>query len=113
MCCLLFVWSAKNDQQVGGGSVVSTLESPGLVPRQSAFEIDIRNPLRGKRASGPAEVSVETKKRNVELASMISQISFQSIHEIGASKFFGPIQKGEALAFPALGSPNPISITQR
>ena len=61
---------------------MSTLKSPGLVPNQSAFEVDMRNLLREKRANGSAEVSVESEERNVELASMISQISSQSVQEV-------------------------------
>ena len=61
---------------------MSTLKSPGLVPNQSAFEVDMRNLLRGKKANGSAEVSTESEERNVELASQISQISFKSIQEI-------------------------------
>ncbi len=61
---------------------MSTLKSPGLVPDQAAFEVDMRNLLRGNKANGSAELSSEGEERNVELASMISQISFQSIQEI-------------------------------
>ena len=61
---------------------MSTLKSPGLVPNQSAFEVDMRNLLRARKANGSAEVSSESKELNVELASMISQISFQSAQEI-------------------------------
>jgi hypothetical protein len=61
---------------------MSTLKSPGLVPNRSAFEVDMRNLLRGKNANGSAEVSTESEERNVELASMISQISFRSVQEI-------------------------------
>jgi hypothetical protein len=61
---------------------MSTLKSPGLMPNQSAFEVDMRNLLRGKKANGPAEVSVEGEERNVELASTVSQISLQSVQEI-------------------------------
>ena len=61
---------------------MSTLKSPDLVPNQSTFEIDMRNLLRGKKANGTAEVLVESEERNVELASMISQISSQSVQEI-------------------------------
>jgi hypothetical protein len=68
--------------KVGGGSVMSTLKSPGFVPNQSAFEVDMRNLLRGKMANGSAEISTESEERNVELASMISQISSQSVQEI-------------------------------
>ena len=57
---------------------MSTLKSPGLLPNQGAFEVDMRNLLRGKRANG----SAESEERNVELASQISQISFQSIQEL-------------------------------
>ena len=42
----------------------------------------MRNLLRGRKANGSAEVSPETEERNVELASMTSQISFQSVQEI-------------------------------
>jgi len=61
---------------------MSNLKSPGLVPNQSAVEVDMRNLLRARKANGSAEVSSESKERNVELASMISQISFQSVQEI-------------------------------
>jgi uncharacterized protein with von Willebrand factor type A (vWA) domain len=61
---------------------MSTLKSPGLVPNQSAFEVDMRNLLRARKANGSAEVSSESEERNVELASMISQISFRSVQEI-------------------------------
>jgi hypothetical protein len=82
MCCLLFVWSSKNNQRIGGGSDMSTLKSPGLVPNQSAFEVDMRNLLRGRKANGLAGASAESEERDVELGSMISQISFQSVQEI-------------------------------
>jgi hypothetical protein len=82
MCCLLFVWSSKNDQHVGGGGVMSTLKSPSLVPNQSAVEVDMRNLLRGRKANGSAEVSPETEERNVELTSMIPEISLRSVQEI-------------------------------
>jgi hypothetical protein len=61
---------------------MSTLKSPGLVPNQSAFEIDMRDLLRGKKRNGSSEVSFESEERNVELASMISQLSSQSVQEI-------------------------------
>jgi hypothetical protein len=61
---------------------MSTLKSPGLVPNQSAFEVDMRNLLRGRKANGLAEASTESEGQSVELASMISQISFRSIQEI-------------------------------
>ena len=61
---------------------MSTLKSPGLVPSQSAFDVDMRNLLRSRKTNGSAEVSTEREERNVELASMISQMSFQSIQEI-------------------------------
>jgi hypothetical protein len=57
---------------------MTILKSPGLVPNQAAFEIDMRNLLRGKKPNG----SAESEERNGELASMISQMSFQSIQEI-------------------------------
>ena len=60
---------------------MSTLKSPGLVPNQSAFEIDMRTMLRSKRANGSANVN-ESEEQNVELASQISQISFRSVQEI-------------------------------
>jgi len=52
------------------------------VPNQSAFDIDMRDILRNKRANGSAGVSTESEERNVELASLISQISFQSVQEL-------------------------------
>ena len=58
---------------------MSTLKSPVLVPNQSEFEVDIRNLLRGKKTNGSA---TESEERNVDLSSMISQISFQSVQEI-------------------------------
>jgi flagellar biosynthesis/type III secretory pathway protein FliH len=61
---------------------MSTLKSPGLVPNQSAFEVDMRNLLRERKANGLAEASTEGEGQGVELASMISQISFRSIQEI-------------------------------
>ena len=61
---------------------MSTLKSSGLVPNQSAFEVDMRNLLRARKTNGSAEVSTESEERNVELASQISQISFQSVQEI-------------------------------
>jgi hypothetical protein len=72
----------KGDQRIGGGSGMSTLKSPGLMPNQSAFEVDMRNLLRGRKANGLAEASTESEGQSVELASMISQISFRSIQEI-------------------------------
>ena len=61
---------------------MSTLKSPGLVPNQSAFEVDMRNLLRERKANRLAEASSEGEGQSVELASMISQISFRSIQEI-------------------------------
>jgi hypothetical protein len=61
---------------------MSTLKSPGLVPNQTAFEVDMRNLLRARHANGSAEVSTESEERNAELASQISQISYKSIQEI-------------------------------
>ena len=61
---------------------MSTLKSPGLVPNQSAFEVDMRNLLRERKANGLAEASSEGEGQSVELASMISQISFRSVQEI-------------------------------
>jgi CRISPR/Cas system CSM-associated protein Csm2 small subunit len=60
---------------------MSTLKSPGLVPNQSGFEIDMRSVLRSKRANGSATVN-ESEEQNFELASQISQISFRSVQEI-------------------------------
>jgi hypothetical protein len=59
---------------------MSTLKSPGLVPDQAAFEM--RNLLRAKKANGSANLSTESEERSVEFASMISQISFQSVQEL-------------------------------
>jgi hypothetical protein len=70
MCCLLFVWSSKNDQSIGGGGVMSNLKSPGLLPNHSA------------KANGSASAPTDSEERNVELASQISQISFRSVQEI-------------------------------
>ena len=42
----------------------------------------MRNLLRARKTNGSAEVSTESEERNVELASQISQISFQSVQEI-------------------------------
>src|SRR5262249_3567894 len=67
---------------VGGGGVVSTFKSPGLVPNHAAFELDMRNALRGRKANGSANASTESEERNIELASQISQISFRSVQEI-------------------------------
>jgi hypothetical protein len=61
---------------------MSNLKSPGLVPNQAAFEVDMRNLLRGRKANGSASASTESEERNVELASQISQISFRSVQEI-------------------------------
>ena len=61
---------------------MSTFKSPGLVPNHAAFELDMRNLLRGKKANGSASVSSESEERNVELTSQISQISFRSVQEI-------------------------------
>jgi hypothetical protein len=82
MCCLLFVLLSENDQHIVGAGVMSTLKSPGLMTNHGAFEVDMRNLLRGKRENGSAEASTESEERNVELASMISQISFQAIEEV-------------------------------
>ena len=60
---------------------MSTVKSPELVPDQSAFELDMRNLLRDRKASVSGNGSNESEG-NVELASMISQISFQSVQEI-------------------------------
>src|SRR5262245_60577175 len=57
---------------------MSTAKLPGLVPNQSEFEIDMRTLLRSKTAG----VSNESEERTVELASLISQISFQSVQEL-------------------------------
>ena len=61
---------------------MSTLKYPGLVPNHAAFELDMRNLLRARKANGSASVSTESEERNVELASQISQISFRSVQEI-------------------------------
>src|SRR5262245_33028974 len=61
---------------------MSNLKSPGLVPNQAAFEVDMRNLLRGRKANGSANASTESEERNVELASQISQISFRSVQEV-------------------------------
>jgi hypothetical protein len=61
---------------------MSTVKSPSLVPNQSVFDIDMRDILRSKRANGSAGVSTESEERNVELAFLISQISFRSIQEL-------------------------------
>ena len=61
---------------------MSALKSPGLVPNHAAFELDMRNLLRARKANGSASVSTESEERNVELASQISQISFRSVQEI-------------------------------
>ena len=79
--CYLFGY-LKVTNMLEGGSVMSTLKSPGLVHNQSAFDVDMRNLLRARKANGSAEVSYDSEERNVELASMISQISFQSVQEI-------------------------------
>jgi len=42
----------------------------------------MRNLLRERKANGLAEASTESEGQGVELASMISQISFRSIQEI-------------------------------
>jgi hypothetical protein len=57
-----------------GSGVTSNFESPGLVPNQGAFEIDMRNLLRGRKANGSANASTESEERNVELASRRSEI---------------------------------------
>ena len=57
---------------------MSTLKSPGLARNEAAFEIDMRNLLRSKRA----RVSNESEERDVEFSSLISRISSQSVHEI-------------------------------
>jgi hypothetical protein len=67
---------------VEGSDVMSNFEAPGLVPNQGAFEIDMRNLLRGRKANGSANASTESEERNAELASQISQISFWSVQEI-------------------------------
>ena len=85
--CYLFGYLkvTKVTNVLEGGSVMSTLKSPGLVHNQSAFGVDMRNLLRARKANGSAEVSCDSEERNVELASMISQISFQSVQEIDHS----------------------------
>ena len=85
---------------------MSTLKSPGLVHNQSAFEVDMRNLLRARKANGSAEVSYDSEERNVELASMISQISFQSVQEIdhlisGAFKGYATSWMMTGIAFNA------------
>lgn len=57
---------------------MSTLKSPALARHETAFEIDMRNLLRSKRA----RVSNESEERDVEFSSLISQISSLSVHEI-------------------------------
>jgi hypothetical protein len=62
---------------------MSTVKSPELVHNQSAFEIDMRNVLRNKRASvSGGRSSNDGEEGNVGLASMISEISFRSVQEI-------------------------------
>ncbi len=52
---------------------MSILKSPGLAPNHhAAFEIDMRNLLRGRKANESDGASSESEERNVELASQIS-----------------------------------------
>src|SRR5690349_20676230 len=65
-----------------GSRVMSMSKSPELVNNHVAFELDMRDLLRERKANGLASASTESEERNVELASMISQISSQSVQEI-------------------------------
>jgi hypothetical protein len=80
---VLFVicWPSNGDQHFVGGSVMSTLKSPELVPDQGGFELDMRNLLRGKNASMSGSGSNDSEG-DVGLGSMISEISFRSVQEI-------------------------------
>ena len=59
---------------------MSTLKSPGLMPNQSAFEVDMRNLLRARKANGSAEVSyrkrrAERRTRFYDLSDIVSVCS--------------------------------------
>jgi hypothetical protein len=60
---------------------MSTVKSPELVLDQSAFELDMRNLLRDRKAGVSGSGSNESEG-DVGLGSMISQISFRSVQEI-------------------------------
>jgi hypothetical protein len=57
---------------------MSILKSPGLTRNETAFEIDMRNLLRSKKSGA----SNETEVASIEVSSLVSQISGQSIREI-------------------------------
>ena len=57
---------------------MSILKSPGLTRNETAFEIDMRNLLRSKKS----RASNETEQASIEVSSLISQISGQSVREI-------------------------------
>ena len=57
---------------------MSILKCPGLTRNETAFEIDMRNLLRSKKS----KVSNETEEASIEVSSLISQISGQSVREI-------------------------------
>ena len=57
---------------------MSILKSPGLTRNETAFEIDMRNLLRSKKSGA----SNETEVASIEVSSLVSQISGQSISAI-------------------------------
>ena len=58
---------------------MSILKSRGLVRDETTFEIDMRNLLQRKKQSG---ASNKTEETGVEVSSLVSQISGQSVLEI-------------------------------
>ena len=57
---------------------MSILKSPGLTRNETAFEIDMRNLLRSKKS----KASNEAERARIEVSSLVSQISGQSVREI-------------------------------
>ena len=57
---------------------MSILKSRGLTRDETTFDIDMRNLLRGKKSTA----SDETEDASVEVSSLVSQISGQSVREI-------------------------------
>jgi ABC-type transporter Mla subunit MlaD len=57
---------------------MSILKSRGLTRDETTFEIDMRNLLRSKKSTA----SNETEDASVEVSSLVSQISGQSVREI-------------------------------
>ena len=55
---------------------MSTLKSPGLVPNQAAFEIDMRKLLRGKKRR-PDQSRYQAKAKNEPLSLLLRSLRYR------------------------------------